>query len=239
MRVVVTQRIQLDGEWRDGETSFFKVNVWRGQAENLAESLSKGDRVMVTGRLRQRSWETPEGEKRSVTELEADEVGASLKWSTAKVERVSQRGNGDRTQGRERQAERGGDFNDQPLLAALLPAPSAPMACGPKVDQARPLAGAAALRLADLGWQGDPAGCPRQASPAWAIALLGGALAGSGPGTSPCIDGLSLVTGMVVPQPPAGSNHAHSGGLLALHAWRPATIQATAGRFGGCPTLRR
>jgi single-strand DNA-binding protein len=114
MRVVVTQRIQLDGEWRDGETSFFKVNVWRGQAENLAESLSKGDRVMVTGRLRQRSWETPEGEKRSVTELEADEVGASLKWSTAKVERVSQRGNGDRTQGRERQAERGGDFNDQP-----------------------------------------------------------------------------------------------------------------------------
>jgi single-strand DNA-binding protein len=69
---------------------------------------------MVTGRLRQRSWETPEGEKRSVTELEADEVGASLKWATAKVERSSQRGHGDRTQGRERQAERGGDFNDAP-----------------------------------------------------------------------------------------------------------------------------
>jgi single-strand DNA-binding protein len=85
--------------------------VWRGQAENLAESLSKGDRVMVTGRLRQRSWETPEGEKRSVTELEADEVGASLKWATAKVERSNQRGNGERAQGRERQAERG-DFND-------------------------------------------------------------------------------------------------------------------------------
>jgi len=59
-------------------------------------------------------WETPDGEKRSVTELEADEVGASPKWATAKVERSSQRGNGDRTQGRERQAERGGDFNDQP-----------------------------------------------------------------------------------------------------------------------------
>jgi single-strand DNA-binding protein len=58
---------------------------------------------MVTGRLRQRSWETPEGDKRSVTEIEADEVGASLKWATAKVERTSQRGNGDRTQGRERQ----------------------------------------------------------------------------------------------------------------------------------------
>jgi single-strand DNA-binding protein len=84
LRVAVTQRVQQDGQWRDGDTSFFKVNVWRGQAENLAESLTKGDRVMVTGRLRQRSWETPEGDKRSVTELEADEVGASLKWATAR-----------------------------------------------------------------------------------------------------------------------------------------------------------
>jgi len=102
--------IQQDGEWRDGDTSFLKVNVWRGQAEHLADSLSKGDRVMVTGRLRQRSWETPEGDKRSVTEIEADEVGASLKWATAKVERTSQRGNGDRTPGRERAAERSGDL---------------------------------------------------------------------------------------------------------------------------------
>jgi single-strand DNA-binding protein len=114
VRVAVTQRVQQDGEWRDGDTSFLKVAVWRRQAEHLADSLSKGDRVMVTGRLRQRSWETPEGDKRSVTEIEADEVGASLKWATAKVERSSQRGNGERTQGRERQAERGGDFNDQP-----------------------------------------------------------------------------------------------------------------------------
>jgi single-strand DNA-binding protein len=112
LRVAVTQRIQQDGEWRDGDTSFLKVNVWRGQAEHLADSLAKGDRVMVTGRLRQRSWETPEGDKRSVTEIEADEVGASLKWATAKVERTSQRGNGERTSGRERQTERGGDFND-------------------------------------------------------------------------------------------------------------------------------
>jgi single-strand DNA-binding protein len=66
---------QQDGEWRDGDTSFLRVNVWRGQAEHLADSLSKGDRVMVTGQLRQRSWETPEGDKRSVTEIEADEVG--------------------------------------------------------------------------------------------------------------------------------------------------------------------
>ena len=105
---------ELAAELRDGDTSFFKVNVWRGQAENLTDSLSKGDRVMVTGRLRQRSWETPEGDKRSVTELEADEVGASLKWATAKVERTSQRGNGERSSGHERQAERGGDFDEPP-----------------------------------------------------------------------------------------------------------------------------
>jgi single-strand DNA-binding protein len=112
--VAVTQRIQQDGQWRNGDTSFLKVNVWRGQAEHLADSLSMGDRVMVTGRLGQRSWETPEGDQRSVTEIEADEVGASLKWATAKVERAQDRGNGERTQGRERQAERGGDFNDGP-----------------------------------------------------------------------------------------------------------------------------
>jgi single-stranded DNA-binding protein len=74
----------------------------------------KGDRVLVTGRLRQRSWETPEDDKRSVAEIEADEVGASLKWATAKVERTSQRGNGERSSGRERQAERGGDFKEPP-----------------------------------------------------------------------------------------------------------------------------
>jgi single-strand DNA-binding protein len=114
LRVAVTQRIQQDGQWRDGDTSFFRVNVWRAQAEHLADSLGKGDRVMVTGRLRQRSWETSEGDKRSVTELEADEVGASLKFATAKVERQASRGNGERAQGRQRQAERGGDFNDPP-----------------------------------------------------------------------------------------------------------------------------
>ena len=114
LRVAVTQRVQQDGQWRDGETSFFKVNVWRDQAEHLADSLAKGDRVIVTGRLRQRSWETPEGDKRSVTEIEADEVGASLQWATAKVERISQRGNDERSSGRDRQAERGADFNDAP-----------------------------------------------------------------------------------------------------------------------------
>jgi hypothetical protein len=95
---------------------------------------------------------------------------------------------------------------------------SAPMACGPNVDQARPPAGAVALRVADLAGKETPVGCPRQASPAWAIALLGGALAGSGPGTSPCIDGLSLVSGMVIPQPLVGSNHAHGDGRLEQEA---------------------
>jgi single-strand DNA-binding protein len=115
LRVAVTQRVQQDREWRDGDTSFLKVNVWRGQAEHLADSLSNGDRVMVTGRLRHSAaGRPPEGEKWSVTEIEADQVGASLKWATAKVERTSQRGNADRAQGRERQAERGGDFNEAP-----------------------------------------------------------------------------------------------------------------------------
>jgi single-strand DNA-binding protein len=112
--VAVTQRIQQDGEWRDGDTSFLRVNVWRGQAEHLADSLGKGDRVMVTGRLRQRSWETPEGDKRSVTEIEADEVGASLKFATAKVERAASRGNGERDQGQQRHAERGSDAGTAP-----------------------------------------------------------------------------------------------------------------------------
>jgi single-strand DNA-binding protein len=85
-----------------------------GSGRAPGDSLTKGDRVMVTGRLRQRSWETPEGEKRSVTEIEADEVGASLKFATAKVERATERTPSDRSQGRERQAERGGDFNDAP-----------------------------------------------------------------------------------------------------------------------------
>jgi single-strand DNA-binding protein len=114
LRVAVTQRIQQDGQWRDGETSFLKVNVWRGQAENLTESLAKGDRSWSPAGCASAAGRPPEGDKRSVTELEADEVGASLKWATATVERSSQRGNGDRTQGRERQAERSGDFNDAP-----------------------------------------------------------------------------------------------------------------------------
>jgi single-strand DNA-binding protein len=112
LRVAVTQRVQdRDGTWRDGETSFHKVNVWRDQAQNLTDSLGKGDRVMVTGRLRQRAWETPEGEKRTTTEIDADEVGASLKFHTAKLERATHRATTERSGSRE--TERG-QFNDEP-----------------------------------------------------------------------------------------------------------------------------
>jgi single-strand DNA-binding protein len=113
LRVAVTQRVQdRDGSWRDGETSFHKVNVWRDQAQNLTDSLSKGDRVMVTGRLRQRTWQTPEGERRAVTEIDAEEVGASLKFHTAKLERAAQRRPAERMHGAERHLDRAADNVD-------------------------------------------------------------------------------------------------------------------------------
>ena len=79
--------------WKDGEALFLTVNVWRQMAENVAESLTRGARVVVHGRLRQRGWETKEGEKRTSYEIEADEVGPSLRYATAKVNKVS-RGSG-------------------------------------------------------------------------------------------------------------------------------------------------
>ncbi|RKT51766.1 single-stranded DNA-binding protein [Saccharothrix australiensis] len=81
------------GEWKDGEALFLRCNVWRQVAENVAESLTRGSRVIVSGRLRQRSFETKEGEKRTVIELEVDEIGPSLRYATAKVNKVS-RGDG-------------------------------------------------------------------------------------------------------------------------------------------------
>jgi single-strand DNA-binding protein len=76
-------------EWKDGEGLFLTVNIWRQMAENVAESLQRGMRVMVQGRLKQRSYETKEGEKRTVYEIEADEIGPSLKLATAKVNKTS------------------------------------------------------------------------------------------------------------------------------------------------------
>ena len=99
-RLAVTARVRDGDGWRDGETSFFRVNVWRQLAEHVAESLSKGDRAVVIGRLKSRSWETPEGDKRSVVEVEADEVAPSLRWAIAKPERAANGGKGK------------GEFND-------------------------------------------------------------------------------------------------------------------------------
>ena len=114
-RLAVTPRVREGDSWKDGETSFFRVNVWRQQAENVAETLQKGARCIVVGRLRTRSWETPEGEKRSVTEVEADEIGPSLKFATAKVERASRSGSGGGDwAGSAAGASKGGQFNDEP-----------------------------------------------------------------------------------------------------------------------------
>jgi single-strand DNA-binding protein len=82
------------GEWKDGEALFLRCNIWRQAAENVAESLTRGMRVVVQGRLRQRSFETKEGEKRTVIEMEVDEVGPSLRYATAKVNKVSRAGSG-------------------------------------------------------------------------------------------------------------------------------------------------
>jgi single-strand DNA-binding protein len=100
-RLAVTARVKDGDSWRDGETSFFRVNVWRQLAEHVTESLSKGDRAVVIGRLKSRSWETPEGDKRSVVEVEADEVAPSLRWAVAKPERANN------PKGK-------GEFNDEP-----------------------------------------------------------------------------------------------------------------------------
>ena len=81
-------------EWKDGETLFMRCSVWRDAAENVAESLQRGSRVIVTGRLKSRSYETKEGEKRTVVELEVDELGPSLRYATAKVNKTSRGGGG-------------------------------------------------------------------------------------------------------------------------------------------------
>jgi len=81
-------------EWKDGDALFLSCSVWRQAAENVAESLQKGMRVVVQGRLKQRQYETREGEKRTVVELDVDEVGPSLKYATAKVARTTRQGGG-------------------------------------------------------------------------------------------------------------------------------------------------
>src|ERR1700724_2995371 len=107
-RVASTPRYldKSTNEWKDGDSLFLTCTVWRQAAENVAESLTRGMRVIVTGRLKQRSYETKEGEKRTVYELEVDEVGPSLRNASAKVAKVT------RTSGGEAQAARQGTGKD-------------------------------------------------------------------------------------------------------------------------------
>jgi single-strand DNA-binding protein len=95
-RIASTPRIRdnATNEWKDGDSLFLTCNVWRQAAENVAESLQRGMRVIVTGRLKQRNYETKEGEKRTVYEVEVDDVGPSLRNASAKVNRAS-RGSGE------------------------------------------------------------------------------------------------------------------------------------------------
>jgi len=95
-RVASTPRYmdRQTNEWKDGDSLFLSCNVWRQAAENVAESLTRGMRVIVSGRLRQRSYETKEGEKRTVYEVEVDEVGPSLRNASAKVTRSTRSGGG-------------------------------------------------------------------------------------------------------------------------------------------------
>ncbi|GAB2739449.1 single-stranded DNA-binding protein [Salinifilum aidingensis] len=113
------------GEWKDGEALFLRCNIWRQAAENVAESLTRGMRVVVQGRLRQRSFETKEGEKRTVVELEVDEIGPSLRFATAKVNKVGRGGSSgggggggfgasDDPWGSAPPAGSGGGFSDEP-----------------------------------------------------------------------------------------------------------------------------
>lgn len=81
-------------EWKDGEALFLRCSIWRDAAENVTESLTKGSRVIVQGKLKQRSYETREGERRTVVELEVDEIGPSLRYATAKVTRTPRGGSG-------------------------------------------------------------------------------------------------------------------------------------------------
>jgi single-strand DNA-binding protein len=93
-RVASTPRFldKTTNEWKDGDSLFLTCNVWRQAAENVAESLTRGTRVIVSGRLRQRSYETKEGEKRTVYEVEVDDVGPSLKNASAKVNKIARSG---------------------------------------------------------------------------------------------------------------------------------------------------
>lgn len=91
LAIAVTRKYQRDGEWTE-QTSYFNIVAWGSLGENTAASLTKGARIIVTGRLEQRSYDTKDGEKRTVVEVIADEIGPSLRWARADIERISNNG---------------------------------------------------------------------------------------------------------------------------------------------------
>jgi single-strand DNA-binding protein len=105
--VVKNNRTKQGDQWVDGEPDFYRVNVWRTLAENVGESLRKGDRVIVSGKLQSRSFETREGEKRTSWEITADAVGPDLRWATAQVRKADRQGGYDQGQ----QGYQGGQQN--------------------------------------------------------------------------------------------------------------------------------
>jgi single-strand DNA-binding protein len=100
-------------EWKDAESLFMRCAAWKELGENVAESLTKGTRVVVTGRLKSRTYDTKEGEKRTVIELEVDEIGPSLRWATAKVTRAARNGNSGGFAGNAGQSGQGGGWGGQ------------------------------------------------------------------------------------------------------------------------------
>ncbi|MEV4540100.1 single-stranded DNA-binding protein [Micromonospora echinaurantiaca] len=137
-RVASTPRFmdKASGEWKDGEPLFLSCTVWRQAAEHVAESLQRGARVIVSGRLRQRSYETREGEKRTVIELEVDEIGPSLRYATAKVQKMSRSGGGGGGFGGGGGQGGGGNFDDP--WASAAPAPSRSGSGGGNFDEEPP-----------------------------------------------------------------------------------------------------
>jgi single-strand DNA-binding protein len=137
-RVASTPRFldKASGEWKDGEPLFLSCTVWRQVAEHVAESLQRGARVIVSGRLRQRTYETREGEKRTVIELEVDEIGPSLRYATAKVQKMSRSGGGGGFGGGGGQGGGGGNFDDP--WASAAPAPSRGGSGGGNFDEEPP-----------------------------------------------------------------------------------------------------
>ena len=142
-------------EWKDGDTLFLNCSIWRQAAENVAESLQKGMRVVAQGRLKARSYETREGEKRTVMELDVEEVGPSLKYATAKVTRVTRGGGGGGYSG-------GGDdpWASQPAAPQQAGAPQGGGSWGGQQGAGAPQGG------------GAPQGAPQGGAPAqdpWAV----------------------------------------------------------------------